>query len=45
MLNAKADPPAEALAKAGLVKWYNETFPKFSWEFDSPIPHKNMSQK
>ena len=25
---------------AAMVKWYNETLPRFSREFDSPWPHK-----
>ena len=26
--------------KAGLVKWYNNSFPNCGRESDSPIPHK-----
>lgn len=33
------------MAKAGLVKWYNNSFPNCGREFDSRIPHSYMKQK
>jgi hypothetical protein len=29
----------EYSATAGMVKWYNASLPRTSWEFDSPCPH------
>lgn len=26
-----------------MVKWYNESLPRISWEFDSPWPHKTKT--
>ncbi len=41
LVDAFAGLPAEALAQAGVVKWYNMRFPTLGREFDSPHPHIN----
>ena len=42
--NSRSFDPNFAKPKfAGLVKWYNNSFPNCGREFDSPVPHQALS--